>query len=30
MFPLFHIFNRTISIYTIMSLIGMLVCHLTA
>ena len=30
MFPLFHIFNRTISIYTIMSLIGVLVCLLTA
>ena len=30
MFPLFHIFNRTISIYTIMSLIGVLVCLLAA
>ena len=30
MFPLFHIFNRTISTYTIMSLIGVLVCLLTA
>ena len=30
MFPLFHIFNRTISIYTLMSLIGVLVCLLAA
>ena len=30
MFTLFHIFNRTISIYTVMSLIGVLVCLLTA
>lgn len=30
MVPLFHILNRTISIYTVMSLVGVLVCLFTA